>query len=98
MDIVHFRPCEPDKCTKYVKLFTNHMPYPHPEKRLPGASLKKCKPNAAQPFPPIRQARRSQPVHRPILLPFTGRRRSPAHRRVFLQKQKKNLYPVGYRF
>lgn len=43
------------------------MPYPHPEKRLPGASLKKCKPNAAQPFPPIRQA----------------------HRRVFLQKQKK---------
>ncbi len=65
------------------------MPYPHPEKRLPGASLKKCKPNAAQPFPPIRQARRSQPVHRPILLPFTGRRRSPAHRRVFLQKQKK---------
>lgn len=56
------------------------MPYPHPEKRLPGASLKKCKPDAAQPFPPIRQARRSQPVHRPILLPFTGRRRSPAHR------------------
>ena len=31
------------------------MPYPHPEKRLPGASLKKCKPNAAQPFPPIRR-------------------------------------------
>ena len=55
MDIVHFRPCEPDKCTKYVKLFTNHMPYPHPEKRLPGASLKKCKPDAAQPFPPIRR-------------------------------------------
>ena len=31
------------------------MPYPHPEKRLPGASLKKCKPDAAQPFPPIRR-------------------------------------------
>ena len=73
MDIVHFRPCEPDKCTKYVKSFTNHMPYSHPEKRLPGASLKKCKPDA-------------------------DRKRSPAHRRVFLQKQKKNLYPVGYRF
>lgn len=65
------------------------MPYPHPEKRLPGASLKKCKPDAAQPFPPIRQARRSQPVHRPILLPFTGRRRSPGAPLLFVHKQKK---------
>ena len=73
------------------------MPYPHPEKRLPGASLKKCKPNAAQPFPPIRQARRSQPVHRPILLPFTDRKRSPGAPLLFVHKQKKSLYPIEYR-
>ena len=51
------------------------MPYPHPEKRLPGASLKKRKPDAAQPFPPIRR-----------------------RIAVFSYRNRKNLYPVGYRF
>lgn len=73
------------------------MPYPHPEKRLPGASLKKCKPNAAQPFPPIRRRAGAGRCAAPILPPFTDRKRSPGAPLLFVHKQKKSLYPIGYR-